>query len=224
MKKSCLFGSLISWTAVLGLVLSTSAHGAFLPIVTIWETPNANGGTYTVSVDSTQSPYNWFLNAFAVTTDFDTTGVNTFRPGWGADLVTSTQWDDGINYDLEGPFGEMFPVFSTGATGVGSFANVFGPGNKAAVFWTSQYFASAIGPNNTTSSFEWLDGAPASTAFALISGGPNGNEYLACPVGLNQAGNECMALDVNAIPLPAAAWLFGSGLLGLIVLARGRKV
>lgn len=202
---------------------ATSAHAGTDagPIVTIWETPNANGGTYTVSVDSTQSAFNWFVTAFAVTTDSETTGVNTFRSGWGADLITSTQWDSGVDYELEDFFGDLFPVFSTGSEGVGSFAQVFGGGTHVAVFWTSVYFASAIGPNNTASEWEWLDGPAASTAFALVSGGPGGEQVLACPVGLNGAGGACTPL--SAIPIPAAVWLFGSGMLGLLGMARRRR-
>lgn len=219
MNKTHLTRILGATITLVALMTSPVTRADHLPLVTIWETPNANGGTYTVSVDSTQSPFQWVLNAFAVTTDMDTTGVNTFRSGWGADLISSSTWDAGVDYEVEDPMGGFFPLFSTGPQGVGTFAQVFGSGSSVAVFWTSIYFAAGIGPNNTTSDFEWLDGAPASTAFALLSGGPDGDEFVACPVGLNGPGGSCVELT-STVPIPAAVWLFGSGLLGLLGVAR----
>jgi hypothetical protein len=42
--------------------------------------------------------------------------------------------------------------------------------------------------------------------------------------GLNGYGWAVRAGDVSAIPVPAAVWLFGSGLVGLVGIARRRKV
>ncbi|MGB5439622.1 MAG: VPLPA-CTERM sorting domain-containing protein [Gammaproteobacteria bacterium] len=223
MQQSTSSSAVIGWALFLLISIPTSAAAAFLPIVTIWETPNATGGTYTISVDSTQSDYNWYIDAFAVTASSEVTGTTTDRDDWSADLISIAQWDSGQNYEIEGPSGGLFPVFSTGAGGVGTFAEVFGAGPRAAVFWTSYYTANTIGANATSSQFYWLDGVPASTAFVQVTGGPNGTEYLSCPVGVGGSGGECTALETGAIPLPAAAWLFGSGLLGLIGMARRKK-
>ncbi len=38
----------------------------------------------------------------------------------------------------------------------------------------------------------------------------------------NVSGSQC-ALDVSAVPVPAAVWLFGSGLIGLVGIARRKK-
>jgi hypothetical protein len=41
------------------------------------------------------------------------------------------------------------------------------------------------------------------------------------PGSANIAGSgDCSALDVSAVPVPAAVWLFGSGMIGLIGFAR----
>jgi len=42
-------------------------------------------------------------------------------------------------------------------------------------------------------------------------------------INLESAGSGSFAIELAAVPVPAAAWLFGSGLLGLVGLAR-RKV
>jgi len=44
-------------------------------------------------------------------------------------------------------------------------------------------------------------------------------------VGLNPLGeSEAWFVDLNAVPIPSAVWLFGSGILGLIGVARRKKV
>jgi hypothetical protein len=40
---------------------------------------------------------------------------------------------------------------------------------------------------------------------------------------INLEGNVVTDLSANAVPVPAAVWLFGSGLLVLFGVARGKK-
>ena len=49
----------------------------------------------------------------------------------------------------------------------------------------------------------------------LRSGQPNDIKY--------QIDGEITALSVSAVPIPAAVWLFGSGIIGLIGVARRKK-
>lgn len=55
----------------------------------------------------------------------------------------------------------------------------------------------------------------------------NANDFqLGCvtPGTINIAGTgDCSYADINAVPVPAAAWLFGSGLLGLVGIARKKQ-
>jgi hypothetical protein len=43
-------------------------------------------------------------------------------------------------------------------------------------------------------------------------------------VGQSGWGVENVRMDVQVVPVPAAVWLFGSGLIGLVGLARRKKV
>ena len=63
-----------------------------------------------------------------------------------------------------------------------------------------------------------------STSFTLTTGadleffikdGPNGYEF---------SGDNLGGISLATIPIPAAVWLFGSGLLGLVGMARRKKV
>jgi hypothetical protein len=106
----------------------------------------------------------------------------------------------------------------------------FGPGalDITATLEDSNIFGSpfpAVGP-----SFDFLSlsftviGAPVVPSDVLISQGSGG-------FWQDDAGNDIIGVTygsatvtVNAVPVPAAVWLFGSGLLGLVGVARRRQV
>ncbi len=74
--------------------------------------------------------------------------------------------------------------------------------------------------NSTNGSFSWFDGN-ISTHEALKKVGAN-----AYTVMFNNGGN-LLQVDVRivpAVPVPAAVWLFGSGLVGLIAVARRKAL
>ena len=206
--------------ALLVCAWSASAAATHLPIVRIWETPNALGGAYTVSVDSTQSANQWRMYAFAVTNN-DATGVLTERTGWSADLISESDWDAGRTYSQFGPFGSEFPWFTTGSGGVGSFDQALGlTHHQAAVYWLESHSGMGLGPNSTSSQFFWLDGPPSSTALVLLQSG--GLEaFMSCDL---DTGANCTAFNPTVVPLPAAAWLFISSLAGLGIVGRRRRL
>lgn len=65
---------------------------------------------------------------------------------------------------------------------------------------------------------EWAFTGDFDMFIADINGG---NSRFAIHVHDCFGGNSCSA--VSAVPLPAAVWLFGSGMLGLVVVARSKK-
>jgi hypothetical protein len=78
----------------------------------------------------------------------------------------------------------------------------------SATTWTYYEFIRNLGPdvsNGLTLQFNAATGAAGgSTSFLEID-------------------NVSVTADVSAVPVPAAVWLFGSGLLGLVGVARRKK-
>lgn len=58
------------------------------------------------------------------------------------------------------------------------------------------------------------------TTFTFLSQDPNASIAANCTFELD---NTCPTVTASAVPVPAAVWLFGSGLLGLVGIARRKK-
>jgi hypothetical protein len=104
-----------------------------------------------------------------------------------------------------------------------------GGGNQTFV---AETFADTIGgPNTALLPVE--DGADVSdwTRLSVTGVAPAGTESAEVFLLIIQTADPCCAggaiywddVQINAVPVPAAAWLFGSGLLGLVGVARRRK-
>ena len=98
--------------------------------------------------------------------------------------------------------------------------------------WTAQYFdvdnvagdsITLFGDNNFVLGMKWWDflGYHADSGWAVTS---SPDSYLITFDGFDgpesPVNGSTLAVDLAPIPVPAAAWLFGSGLLGLIGVAR----
>jgi hypothetical protein len=104
-----------------------------------------------------------------------------------------------------------------------------GGGNQTFV---AETFADTVGGANTTK-LDPQDGADVSDWTQLTVRGiaPAGTESAEVFLLIIQTADPCCAagsiywddVQINAVPVPAAAWLFGSGLLGLVGVARRRK-
>ena len=122
----------------------------------------------------------------------------------GQEITVSFDWK-GINAD--GGVVDVVLFSELAAGGVSQTVNLLG-GPAASANWTNVTQTFNIGPDvsgGVTLQFVAICGAAASCI----------SDY--------SWDNVSIMADVNAVPVPAAAWLFGSGLLGLVGVARRKK-
>ena len=152
-----------------------------------------NGGSYSGLLNATGAQFTFIKNA-----------------NLAAGLLSPNQQVD-ISFDLYGsvgPGGVVFAEFFSELSGGGtSKSEILGGGGP-------------LFPNST-----WTTYSYSTTTGADVSGGVT--LLLKVDCGANSAcvsdayfDNVTISTDVSAVPVPAAVWLFGSGLLGLIGVAR----
>jgi len=172
--------------------------------ITVTEAVNGTGsGVYNVDNGS-----NLTLFSFAVSNN-TTTAVSsngaTASDGafifWEANIIDINTWN---TFDIQDPFAGFVPL-----TTFGAFTDYFDAADSVNIYWAAE---------------SQLINAGASVSDA----------FLFSPAILQSAG-VAFAFDsltdtssgialTSAVPVPAAVWLMGSGLLGLIGVARRRKI
>jgi len=209
MKKSNLVGALCA--CVFG-VFSLSTHAALIGVL-----PATVGGTDWQAYYDDQLDITWTANAninnttiwdnqVAWAAGLDIDGVTGWRlPSMdvnGDGVIVSCTADQAACQDNE--YGHLFNYGAGTVFGSGITINSPGPfSNVQSGYWSGTEFA----PNPTKA---WL--------FGMLIGNQATNSKL--------SGLSAWAVhdgDVSAVPVPAAAWLFGSGLIGLLGLARRKK-
>lgn len=187
----------------------------------------------------------WLADAnYAQTSGYDTDGIMSWADAnvWAADLevagVTGWRLPDTID------------VGNDGATYTNFYQGVDYGFNITTHSELSNMFYNVLGNNAYYDTSGVETGCDAKPYFCLTNTGPFSNlqfkyywsatEYAPntdtawgffMDTGGQLNGNKTSNLyawavqtgDVNAVPVPAAAWLFGSGLLGLIGIARRKK-
>ena len=220
MKKSRLFGFLCA--SFLALVITTS-HAALV---------SRAGGTmvYDTDLDIT-----WLADAnYSATSGYDDDGLMTFNTAktWANQLVYAgfTEWrlatidrDDptcgqqsviGYRFGFNcsgGEYGHLFHTELGGIThqyiidssdpDVSLFTNIM-----EGVYWADTYMSS-VSSNDQYGVFKFYNGEQNAATVNIF--------YYAWAVHDG---------DIGAVTVPAAVWLFGSGLLGLIRIARKKAV
>jgi hypothetical protein len=121
------------------------------------------------------------------------TGLEPFLNGLNSDIVQST--------------GGLFPLTTASETSAGSVS--VGAESRYG-FWSNLDFASL--------------GGTAMQLFGFSGNGTTGKlqSYILGTATLDASGNLTIAGTPSTVPLPAAVWLFGSGLLGLFGVSRRR--
>jgi len=197
-------------TLSLAMLLVITSNVQAVTINEGWESfdPELGYGVaeYTVSNNSGSAIY-----AFVVGNN-DATNVWSNNNGWNSTTIDAFEWNDAeTNINYLGAIDN--PVFTSS---LGKFEDLF-TGYSQALMYSFNYFnqkglnanpdAQPIASGSTVGGFFFTTEELASPFIAIDI---NGNI-----VGSGEA--------INAVPVPAAIWLFGSGLLGLVGIAR-RKV
>ncbi|MDB6102113.1 MAG: hypothetical protein JWO52_2112 [Gammaproteobacteria bacterium] len=126
-------------------------------------------------------------------------------------VLTNLQaFENGLNADVTQTTGGLFPLTSSTETSAGSVSASIAENRYT--FWSSLDFGSL--------------GSSALQLFGFTGNGGTGKlqSYILGTATLDASGNLTIAGNSVAppVPLPAAVWLFGSGLLGLFGVSRRR--
>jgi hypothetical protein len=163
----------------------------------------AGGGSSSASNNNTKIPG----AAKAVFTSANGTATN-------ANVTTKVlanliNFENGINNDVTLSNGGLFPLSTSTETSAASVSA--GIADSRYSFWTSLDFSSL--------------GSTAMQLFGFSGNGTTGKlqSYILGTATLDTNGNLTIAGNAaSPVPLPAAVWLFGSGLLGLFGVSRRR--
>lgn len=157
------------------------------------------------------------MYAFAVANDYVTYSYST-RPNWYTTIVQKTDWDssgwEAVTGPGSTPVGWTFPV-----VGSNSWDGYFGASTNQAVFYVTGV-STSVGLESGEAVYaddHLAPGASSINEFRFSTMQP------ASPfVAWTQDGSVLAQGNTleTVVPVPAAVWLLGSGLLGLIGVAR----
>jgi hypothetical protein len=205
-KKAVLLG-----TAAVALTASASSMAALV-----------SNGDFESGGDS------WGLEpAGGATFSFETAGGNG---GGYLEMNNTTAAWGGVAINTDDPAGALLADFGVAAGGTYDFLwdmkAISGPGAGSGIkieSWNEAGFLSTTGDQAFATTTDW---ASYSYNYTVDSGATRLKIVL---LGINAdsvMGYDNVCIDdcsVAAVPVPAAAWLFGSGLLGLFGIARRKK-
>ena len=206
---------------VLSNTVTTRAVGS---TVGSGSTTSGDFGTIGFSIDASGA---MTINSYAQTSYLNTAGGTFFVDAKGAGGVSamggSIDASGNVAFDPTGREG-MAAAF---ATGIG--VQAWNDSKKIGMYDQFTSGTSTNANKGTSPSFTLTgsalvdDGAGGWTGTIVSAGNINGDNW----TGFNNVQfSEVFTISItaaNAVPVPAAAWLFGSGLLGLVGVARRRK-
>lgn len=164
---------------------------------------------FTVTNDSGSDIY-----AFFVAND-SATNTWTNNNGWNDSIMSSAEWNhEATNINYLGGYDN--PVYTST---LGSFDALFSGYNQVLMYSFNYYNFNGLEANPDAQPI--ANGATVGdfnfTTQILAS------PFVAIDINGNIVGSGEAVHGVSAVPVPAAAWLFGSGLLGLVGFARRKK-
>ena len=189
-----------------------------------WQVFNNNGTTAITSVDPASGTYAANLNVPTRSQVDPAADPLIKNANLGAGLLTpgasvTVTWD--MRGSLEGAGGVIFvELFSERAGGGTNKAEIYTGGALVPTAdWNSYSWTTSVATLAEDNGVPGTGGAPGGLTLQLkASCGP----VEGCGVDA-YFDNVTISTDVAAVPVPAAVWLFGSGLLGLIGVARKKK-
>lgn len=197
---------------IVAALLLVASHAHAISINETFITPPFYGpgdAEFTVTNDTGSDIY-----AFFVAND-DATNTWTNNNGWNDTIMSSFEWND-ANTNINYLGGYDNPVYTSS---IGSFDELFSGYNQV-LMYTFNYY-----------NFNGLDSNPDAQPIAngtTVGGFNFTTQILASPfvaIDLNGTivGSGQATHGVSSVPVPAAAWLFASGLLGLVGFSRRKK-
>lgn len=189
-------------------LVATSAQAVIIEERWVDFDPTIGGGEaeYTVINNSGSDIY-----AFFIANDV-ATNVGTINNGWNSRTIDAFEWDSAeSNVNFLGAADN--PIYTAD---LGLFADLFTGYEQAIMYTFNVYNQNGLDANP--------DALPIA-AGATRAGFSFTTEILASPfIAIDQSGLIVgQGEAVHVVPVPAAVWLFGSGLMGLVGCAR-RKV
>mgnify|MGYP003573346088 FL=1 len=190
--------------------------------------------TTTGAGSATVQPFSFFAagNATATAITMQSIGGGLVLGNMGFNWGGTTGIPVSLVLDASGFFGAVAGGLSTSDTisGVGAL-----PATDGQLFGAKLSYTLPLGPApmatttfNTTDITTITVGVNPSGTLPLTDDGIGGSPMKAGPFPLFNAKFDIMSVhvtnvDTGEVPVPAAVWLFGSGLLGLVGVARRRK-
>jgi len=227
MKKSHLFGavcaclfSLCSHTShaasvTIGFTAEFDYHNTGAEILADYFGPTMSG-TFTYDTDTAVSNFDDSNPAYTSTTYANAINnftLSSYDPSSGFSLSISGNTGDILIRDgLTSGVNDRFSIINApGTSNIPGYENIIF--NSDLLFNTVTVFSSGALPSDA-SFWPGVSGTSWTNTDVYVD---TGTGYLETEYDINNL------YDVASVPLPAAAWLFGSGLLGLVGMARRKK-
>jgi hypothetical protein len=210
MKRSHLIGAS---GAMLSTFITVSAHAALIGVL-----PTTMGGTDWQAYYDDQLDISWTANANINSLD---TWDNQVAWAAGLDIDGVTGWRL-ASMDVNGDDAIVSCTADQAACKDNEYGHLYNYG--AGTVFGSGITSSSPGPFSNVQSGSYWSGTKVPLAGSAWNFHFNtGSTFASSRTGFNLFAWAVHSGNVSAVPVPAAVWLFGSGLLGLVGMARRKK-